>query len=58
MRHLLLLHGAVGAWDQLELLVNSLTEECAIHLANFSGHGRKPIPDNRFSIELFAKDVI
>jgi pimeloyl-ACP methyl ester carboxylesterase len=58
MQHLILLHGAVGAKDQLELIANSLTKDFTIHLINFSGHGGEPIPDINFSIKLFAGDVL
>jgi len=58
MRNLLLLHGAIGAKDQLYPLTIPLKHHYTIHTLNFSGHGGNSIPDDRFSIELFAKDVL
>src|ERR671931_122242 len=58
MQHLILLHGAVGAKDQLYPLAKSLQHHYTIHTLNFSGHGGNSIPDEPFSIELFAKDAL
>lgn len=57
MQHLLLLHGAIGAKDQLEELANQLKEKYIVHTLNFSGHGGESI-SNEFSIEQFSKDVL
>lgn len=58
MQHLLLLHGAIGAKDQLLPLSGSLANEFIIHSLNFSGHGGEPMPDKAWSIELFAQQVL
>ncbi len=58
MQHLILLHCAIGAKDQLYPLTIPLKHHYTIHTLNFSGHGGNSIPDDRFSIELFAKDVL
>ena len=58
MQHLLLLHGAIGAKDQLDPLADSLKDEYIIHTINFSGHGGSSLPENSFSIPHFANDVI
>jgi len=58
MQHLILLHGAIGAKSQLESLADELSNEFNIHLINFSGHGGKPISEAKFSIDLFADDVL
>lgn len=58
MQHLLLLHGAIGAKDQLQLLADELSDYYIIHTLNFSGHGGEPFPVNDFSIPVFAGDVI
>lgn len=58
MRHLILLHGAIGTKEQLIPLANALPAEFIIHPINFSGHGGEPIPDEAFSIQLFAEDVV
>ena len=58
MQHLLLLHGAIGAKDQLQPLANALQDKYIVHSINFSGHGGSAFPDEPFSIELFTKDVL
>jgi pimeloyl-ACP methyl ester carboxylesterase len=57
MKHLLLLHGAIGAKDQLIPLGEKLNGHFYVHMLNFSGHGGQPIPDD-FSIRAFADDVL
>lgn len=56
--NLLLLHGAIGAADQLNPLATELKKDYTIHTLDFSGHGTKPFPEGPFSIPLFAKDVL
>ena len=58
MQHLLLLHGAIGAKDQMESLAAGLREKFTVHAINFSGHGGASFPDNGFSITRFAQDTI
>ena len=58
MQHLLLLHGAIGAKDQLQPLANVLKDEYIVHTINFSGHGGTDFPAEPFSMELFANDVL
>ncbi len=53
-----MLHGAVGSSVQLEPLAGKLKETYDVCLLNFTGHGGKPIPEEQFSIEMFAEDVI
>jgi pimeloyl-ACP methyl ester carboxylesterase len=57
MQHLLLLHGAIGAKDQLQPLAEQLKDNFIVHTLNFSGHGGTAIPE-KFSIETFAGDVL
>ncbi|MCW3102258.1 MAG: alpha/beta hydrolase [Bacteroidetes bacterium] len=57
MKHLLLLHGAIGAKDQLQPLAEMLKEKFIVHTLNFSGHGGAKMPEE-FSIEAFAADVL
>lgn len=57
MKHLLLLHGAIGAMDQFGPLSEALKDDFTIHTLNFSGHGGRPIPES-FSIGAFADDVL
>src|SRR5262245_29236835 len=58
MEHLLMLHGAIGAKDQLEPLAAGLRDTYLVHAINFSGHGGASFPDNGFSISRFAQDAI
>lgn len=58
MQQLLLLHGAIGAMDQLSELEIDLADSFLIHRLNFSGHGGSPVADEPFSIKLFAEDVL
>ena len=58
MEHLLLLHGAIGAKDQLQPLAEQLADKYIIHSTNFTGHGGTTIPEKIFSIPLFAKQVL
>jgi esterase/lipase len=57
MQHILLLHGAIGAKDQLTTLAEQLKPNYIVHTLNFSGHGGEPMPTH-FSIEIFANDVL
>lgn len=57
MNSLLLLHGAIGAKDQLQPLADSLSSELDVHTINFSGHGGEALPPS-YSIERFAYDVL
>ncbi len=58
MQHLLLLHGAIGAKDQLEALGKTLQENFIVHRINFNGHGGESFADAPFSIAVFATDVL
>jgi pimeloyl-ACP methyl ester carboxylesterase len=58
MQHLILLHGAIGAKDQMEPLSTRLQESYIVHTLNFSGHGGKAFPKNGFSISSFADDLL
>ena len=57
MKLVLLLHGAIGAKDQLQPLAEELKNNFEIHTLNFSGHGGATMP-NSFSIKIFANDVL
>jgi esterase/lipase len=57
MKHLLLLHGAIGAKDQLQPLADLLKNDFIVHVFNFSGHGGKPFAEEHFSIEAFAAEL-
>jgi pimeloyl-ACP methyl ester carboxylesterase len=58
MKQLLLLHGAIGAKDQLTDLEGVLKSSFNTHAINFSGHGGREFPVEQFSIPLFAKNVL
>ena len=58
MQHIVLLHGAIGAMDQLSALEKKLAEFFTVHTLNFSGHGGSPDIAKQFSIPLFASDVL
>jgi len=57
MKHLLLLHGAIGAKDQLQPLADLLKHDFLVHVFNFSGHGGKPFAKAPFSIPAFANEL-
>lgn len=57
MEDLILLHGAIGAKDQLKPLEENLSAKFTVHNLNFSGHGGEPMLE-KFSIESFAKEVL
>jgi pimeloyl-ACP methyl ester carboxylesterase len=57
MKTLILLHGAIGAKDQLQPLAELLHNEFDIHVLNFAGHGGDPLP-NIFSIDLFSDNLL
>jgi len=57
MKTLLLLHGAIGAKDQLQPLAEALQDSFEVHTLNFSGHGGEPF-SNDFSIQQFAEEVL
>ena len=58
MQHLILLHGAIGAKDQLQVLADELSNEFIVHNLGFIGHGGEPLPREAFSIELFANVIL
>jgi pimeloyl-ACP methyl ester carboxylesterase len=57
MKTLFLLHGALGAEDQLYQLKVELKKQFRVQTINFSGHGGKPFAAE-FSIEQFADELI
>lgn len=58
MENLIILHGAIGAADQLAGLSQLLEAGYNVHTVNFSGHGGVAMPKAPFSIKLFAEDVL
>ncbi len=57
MKDLLLLHGAIGAKDQLEPLKEKLKNSFNVYSFNFSGHGKEEFR-KRFDIEQFTDDTL
>jgi pimeloyl-ACP methyl ester carboxylesterase len=57
MRTLILLHGALGAHEQLAPLKGHLENHYKIYTPDFSGHGGKPF-ETEFSITQFARELI
>lgn len=58
MKTLLLLHGAIGAQDQLQPLKEILSANYNVHALSFSGHGGNANPESGFSIASFSVDVL
>lgn len=58
MKTLLLLHGAIGAQDQLQPLKALLSAQYNVHTLSFSGHGGNAFPEGDFSIARFSIDVL
>ncbi|MBK8521640.1 MAG: alpha/beta fold hydrolase [Chitinophagaceae bacterium] len=58
MQTILLLHGAIGAANQLSGVENELADSVAVLHFNFSGHGGSPFAAEDFSIALFAMEVM
>lgn len=57
MTNIILLHGAIGAKDQLQSLAKELeTAGLKAYKFNFSGHGQEPFQKN-FGIEQFALEL-
>jgi pimeloyl-ACP methyl ester carboxylesterase len=57
MKNIVLLHGAIGAKDQLQPLAGLLKNDFIVHLFNFNGHGGKPLAQEPFSIKTFATEL-
>ena len=58
MQPLLLLHGAIGAEQQLKPLADKLARNFKVYTYGFPGHGGKPVTSEPFSIKLFADSVL
>jgi pimeloyl-ACP methyl ester carboxylesterase len=58
VENLILLHGALGAATTLEPLQQALTCSYHVYTLDFAGHGGQPIPEQGYSIELFAQNVL
>ena len=56
MKTIILLHGAIGSKDQLEILKQNLSE-FKVYSFDFNGHGSDTSSD-AFSIDSFANQLI
>jgi len=54
LKHLILLHGALGSAEQLSVLQNRLQEHYIVHTLNFPGHGGAAMDGYEFSINGFT----
>jgi esterase/lipase len=52
MKDILLLHGAIGAKDQLQPLADALKDRYIVHTLNFSGHGGEAFAKEDISIPM------
>lgn len=57
MKTLILLHGAIGAKDQLQPLATQLGELYRVYTFSFSGHGGESLADEPISIDLFSREL-
>jgi pimeloyl-ACP methyl ester carboxylesterase len=53
-RHLILIHGALGAASQMAPLADAVRERFETHILELEGHGDTPSPQTQFSIDRFA----
>lgn len=58
MKHLLLLHGALGTARQMQPLATFLSDSFAIHTLTFYGHGGELPPEEGYNFDRFADDII
>lgn len=57
MRHLLLLHGALGSKKNFDHISSELSNTYIIHKIDFEGHGNST-SNEEFSIQLFTKNTL
>ena len=55
---LLFLHGALYTKEEFEPLIAQLGVQFSVETIDFTGHGTESIPDDPFSMKLFATDVL
>lgn len=58
MKHLILLHGALGSAEQFSTLREKLEDDFIVHAFNLTAHGGNVIPKEALSITLYANDVL
>ncbi len=57
MKPLILLHGAIGAKDQLQPLADKLSKQYQVYTFSFSGHGGVTPANEPVSIDLFSREL-
>lgn len=57
MENLVIIHGAIGATDQMIPLGDLLKEEFNVHYLEFSGHGLKADVDSSFTMQAFQDEL-
>lgn len=55
---LLLLHGALGAADQMDVLAPLLEERFTLHTYNFPGHGGKPFAEHPLDMPVITEHLL
>lgn len=55
---LILLHGALGSSSQFSALAQALGGNYKLSAPDFAGHGGTPLPDGKFSIAMFAEQIV
>ncbi|RYE24070.1 MAG: alpha/beta fold hydrolase [Sphingobacteriales bacterium] len=58
MQTIVLLHGAIGAKDQLQPLADMLKDTFDVHTLSFSGHGENDFAEYDYSIPAFAHELL
>ena len=58
MKPLILLHGAIGAGDQLQPLAALLSSHYDVHVIDFCGHGDAHVTSMPYGMDLFVQDLI
>ncbi|MCH8546991.1 MAG: alpha/beta hydrolase [Cryomorphaceae bacterium] len=56
MKHIIILHGAIGAADQMQAIKNIFSKEYQIHTPSFYGHGGTATQEP-FRVEGFSKQL-
>lgn len=57
MEHLILIHGALGAADQMDALKEKLVKNFRIHILEFEGHGSLSKSNEPFSTSCFIEQL-
>jgi len=58
MENLLLLHGALGSATHFDNLKQDLEPHFQVYTLDFTGHGGRALPQEPFSMDMFAADIL